>query len=722
LSEQSPEKSSERASEHPADSGGRLARSASPYLRSAAHQPVQWYEWGEEAFARARQENKPILLDVGAVWCHWCHVMDRESYENPAIAAIINKSFIPVKVDRDERPDVDSRYQAAISTVSGQGGWPLTGFLTADGRPFFGGTYFPPEDAMGRPGFPRILQAVADAYANRRDELERAAAALSDAVTQAESFAASQGKLDPAIAAKTVDSVLENFDPRYGGFGRAPKFPHPQAIDLLLETYQSTREERLLHVAERTLVNMACGGVYDQLAGGFHRYSVDERWLVPHFEKMSYDNSELLRNYVHAWQVTGKSFFRETAESIIGWVNQTLSDQAHGGFYASQDADYSFDDDGDYFTWTLDELRAALTPEESRVAEMHFDVEAHGEMHHNPAKNVLWIARGAAEIAAQLGIGETDVRLLLASASRKLLAARAKRPTPTVDKTLYVSWNAMFASAYLEAASAFGGELGASCRAFALKTLDQLLKETWDAQHGFSHRLGGAWLPGTLDDHAFMAIALLDAYEATLERRYFDAAEAAITRILEQHSDREHGGFYDRAADAPPMGGLDVRRKPLQDSPAAAGNAIAAMALDRLYGFTGNNVYRERAEATLGAFAEAAPKYGFFAASYSLATVLHTRGAIEVVVTGRAKDPAAQKLDRAAAETFRYREAVLRFTPEAQANAWLAPALRETLPHLRADVAQAFICVGTACQPPVTDAGALKAALLKTSTDTASAH
>lgn len=705
--------------EKTSESGSRLAQSASPYLRSAAHQPVSWYEWGEEAFAAAGAENKPILLDVGAVWCHWCHVMDRESYENAETAALINKFFIPVKVDRDERPDVDSRYQSAVSAVSGQGGWPLTGFLTSDGRPFFGGTYFPPEDAMGRPGFPRILQAVADAYANRRDELERAATALADAVLQSESFAGARGNFDAAVIQGTVNATLELFDAKYGGFGRAPKFPHSQAVDLLLEIYQQTREERLLHIAERTLVNMACGGVYDQLAGGFHRYSVDERWLVPHFEKMSYDNSELLKNYLHAFQVTGKSFFREVAEGIIGWVNQTLSDQAQGGYYASQDADISLDDDGDYFTWTLEEFRAVLSPEESRIAEMHFDVEAHGEMHHNPAKNVLWIARGAAEMAAQLGESEDSIRMQLASARRKLLAARAARPTPAVDTTIYIGWNAMFASAYLAAARVLPGETGARCRDFALKTLDRLLAGAWDDARGFAHRLGGSWLPGTLDDHVFMVLALLDAYEATLDHRYFTAAELAMVRVLVQYWDSEGGGFFDRAADAPLMGGLDVRRKPLQDSPTSSGNAIAAMALERLYGYTGNTLYRERAAATLGAFAEAAPKYGLFAASYSLAAVLHTRGAMEVVVTGGANDPAAQKLERAAAETFRFGKSLLRITPESQGAAWLAPALAETLPHLRADAAQALVCSGTTCQAPVTGAEALRKVLLGTSVSAA---
>ena len=690
----------------------RLANSHSPYLRSASHQPIDWYEWGDEAFDRARAENKPILLDIGAVWCHWCHVIDRESYENPEIARIIGELFIAVKVDRDERPDVDARYQSAVSAVSGQGGWPLTGFLLPDGRPFFGGTYFPPEDAMGRPGFKRILRAVAEAYEKKRGELETAADALSQAVAQAESFVGARDQVDSGAPAQMVQSIVATYDSRNGGFGRAPKFPHPQAVDLLLDEYQATREPQLLEIAKNTLTKMARGGVYDQLAGGFHRYSVDERWLVPHFEKMSYDNSELLKNYIHGWQVTRDPFLRATAEGIIGWVNAVLSDQERGGFYASQDADVSLDDDGDYFTWTLDELRAVLSADEARAAELRFDVEAHGEMHHNPAKNVLWIAREPEEIAAQMNRGADDVRMLLASAERKMLAAREKRVTPFVDTTMYVAWNAMFCSAYLEAASVLSGAIGESCRNFALKTLDRLLNEARGEDLRFGHRIGGPWLAGSLDDQVFATLALLNAYEATLDSRYFAAAEAAMLKTLEQYWDAEQGGFFDRAADAPAMGGLDVRRKAMQDSPTPAANGVAAIVLTRLYGYTGNKLYSDRATETLEAFAGAAPKYGMFAASYGLAVALHVRGATEVVVTGRSDDAAAKTLELAAAETYRFGKAVLRVTPEAQANAWLAPMLAITLPHLRADVAAAIVCVQMSCFPPVTNAEELTALLL----------
>jgi uncharacterized protein len=694
------------------NSEGRLAHSASPYLRSAAHQPVAWYEWGPEAFARASAEDKPILLDIGAVWCHWCHVIDRESYENPQLAAVINQLFIPVKVDRDERPDVDARYQAAISAISGQGGWPLTGFLLPDGRPFFGGTYFPPEDAMGRPGFRSILEAVAAGYRNRRTELEEAASRLAEAVANAETFVGARGQLETGLLDNQIDSIVNLFDASNGGFGHSPKFPHSAAIDLLLERYQAGGAPRLLEVAATTLEKMGSGGVYDQIAGGFHRYSVDERWCVPHFEKMSYDNSELLKAFIHGYQVTHNPFFREVAEGIIEWTNTVLSDQVRGGFYASQDADQSIEDDGDYFTWTLEEVRAVLAPEEARVIELIYDVEAHGEMHHDPAKNVLWIARQPGEVAAILGINEAGTRLTLARAKGKLLTARLARSTPFVDTTLYVSWNSMFASAYLAASAVLGGAQGAACRAFALKTLDRILAEAWSDTRGFAHRVGSERLDGSLDDQIFAAIALLDAYEATLDQRYFDAARRAADFTIAEYFDAEGGGFFDRASGAAAMGGLEVRRKPLQDSPTPSANSSAAIVLDRLFGYTGEARYREHAEATLEAFAGIAFQFGIHAASYGLAVLLHARQPIEIVITGNSGDPRARALEQAANSVYRFGKAVLRVTPEtlAAGNA-LAPALAQTLPHLNTNVVQAFVCTGMSCRPPVSDPAALIALL-----------
>jgi uncharacterized protein len=687
----------------------RLKSSASPYLRSAAHQPIHWNEWGEEAFAKARAEEKPVLLDIGAVWCHWCHVIDRESYENPEIAAMINKLYIPVKVDRDERPDVDARYQSAVSALSGQGGWPLTAFLTPDGKPFFGGTYFPPDDAGGRPGFKRILLAIADAFKSRRADVDQSADALAEAVAKSEVFHGARGVFDARVIDSVIDSAHRQFDPTHGGFGHQPKFPHAGTVDLLLERYQSTHTPELLQIAERTLEGMALGGVYDQIAGGFHRYSVDERWCVPHFEKMTYDNSELLRNYLHGYQVTGKPLFRETAEGIIAWVGEVLSDPARGGFYASQDADQTLDDDGDYFTWTQREVRAVLAPDESRVAEANYDIGPRGEMHHNAEKNVLWIGSSMEALAKKLGMDEANARILLARAKGKLLAARReRRPIPAIDETLYVGWNSMFVSAYLDAAHVLNR---ADCREFALKTLDRILAEAWDPSKGFLHRVGGPRLEGSLDDQVFAVAALLDAYETAPDRHYFEIAERAMRLAIERFGDPEGGGFFDRAKDAAPMGGLDVRRKPLQDSPTPGGNSVAAIVLDRLHGFTGERLYREWAEKTLEAFVGLIPQYGLFAATYGLAALLHSRHPMQVVITGAAGDAQAATLEKAAHSVYRYGKAVLRITPETLSGAELPAALRETIPHIDAFKPQAYVCVETACFPPASGPDELTALL-----------
>jgi uncharacterized protein len=677
----------------------RLKDSASPYLRSAAHQPVDWHEWGQEAFDRARAEGKPILLDIGAVWCHWCHVIDRESYENPEIAALINRLYIPVKVDRDERPDVDARYQSAIGAISGQGGWPLTAFLTPDGKPFFGGTYFPPEDAMGRPGLKRILAAASDAFQNRRTEVDDSARGLEQAVAKAEILDGARGAFDARVVDSVIDSAVSRFDRTHGGFGHAPKFPHCAAIDLLLERSYGPDGSQLEAIVERTLQGMAAGGFHDQIGGGFHRYSVDERWMVPHFEKMSYDNSELLKNYLHGLQVFGRSDYRLVAEGIIEWVGEVLSDPDRGGFYASQDADQTLDDDGDHFTWTQAELRAALTPDEASVAELYYDVGRHGEMHHNPEKNVLWIAETMEGLSRQLKMSEDQVALLLARARGNLIRARrARRPTPAVDQTLYVGWNAMFVSAYLEAANVLDRP---PCREFALQTLHRILEEAWDESKGFLHRVGGPALEGSLDDQVFAAAALLDAYEATFDRRYLDTAERAIRRTIERFGDPEGGGFFDRAKDARPMGGMDVRRKPLQDSPTPGANSVAAIVLDRLEALTGEAAYRAWAEKTLEAFVGLIPQYGLFAATYAEAALLHARRPLDVIVTGASGDLTARALEKAAHSVYRFGKAVLRVTPERQQRSPLPAALAETLPQLDATEARAFVCVAGTCQAPV---------------------
>ena len=687
-----------------------LSKASSAYLRSAMHQPIQWHEWGEEAFATAQRENKPILLDIGAVWCHWCHVMDRESYDNPEIAQIVNERFVAVKVDRDERPDIDSRYQVAVSSISGQGGWPLTAFLTPDGKPFYGGTYFPPEDHHGRPSFKRVLLSIANAYHEKHSDVTEQAKMVEHAIAHAESFAEKGAEFSPAIVDAIVKSALDMFDSEHGGFGSAPKFPHPSALDLLIDQYVYSGDEQLRHVIVSTLEKMARGGVYDQLAGGFHRYSVDERWVVPHFEKMCYDNSELLKNYVHAHQATGSEFFASVARDIIRWMDEWLSDREKGGFYASQDADISMDDDGDYFTWTLQEAQAVLTEPEAQVASLHYDINEIGEMHHNPAKNVLYVRATVEEIAKRLGLPVPQVQSLLQLAKQKLYAARLQRPTPYVDKTVYVGWNALCISAYLKAARALRLP---DPQEFALRSLDRILAEAWQADAGLVHVLSYSEaqaerrpVAGVLDDYAFTAIACLDAYESTSRLRYFTFARRITDAMVEGFFDSAAGGFFDtaRTAEEHPLGVLGVSRRPFQDSPTPAGNPVAAIALLRMHSYTNEPSYRTKAEQTLGVFAGRAAQYGLFAATYGIAGIHLMRPHTQVVVVGN--DPLADRLSAAATASYFADKAVLRLASNQAVPETLPPALAETIPQIPAvnqGRTAAIICSGFTCQPPISD-------------------
>src|ERR1700677_2781256 len=377
--------------------------------------------------------------------------MDRESYENPEIARLINQRFVAIKVDRDERPDVDARYQAAVSAISGQGGWPLTAILTPDGRPYFGGTYFPASDRYGRPGFGRVLSTMADAWRDRREEALESAGSVMAAIEQNESFSGRGGELTLALVDRIAGAAIKQFDPRNGGFGSQPKFPHPSALDHLPVVAINRRNGEAAVAFAGPQEKMEMGGVSDHLAGGFHRYSVDERWVVPHFEKMAYDNSELLKNYVHAYQTLVQPEAARVAREIIRWIDEWLSDRERGGFFASQEADFLLDDDGDYFTWTLDEAKEVLTAEELAVASSFYAIGEIGEMHHNPAKNVLHVRGTLDGVAKSNGIALAVARERLAAAKTKMYAARLRRPTPYVDKTIYVAWNGMMISAYIEA-------------------------------------------------------------------------------------------------------------------------------------------------------------------------------------------------------------------------------------------------------------------------------
>jgi len=703
-----------------------LDLSASAYLRSARHQPVQWHAWGEGAFARAQAEDKPILLDIGAVWCHWCHVMDRESYEDAEIARLINENYVAMKVDRDERPDVDARYQAAVSAISGQGGWPLTAFLTPDGRPYFGGTYFPRDDRYGRPGFGRVLLTMAQVWRDRRNEALESAASVMAAIEHNESFSGRGGELSLSLVDKIANSALAQFDQRNGGFGSQPKFPHPAALDILLEMAMNRGNEHARTAFITTLEKMARGGVYDQLAGGFHRYSVDERWVVPHFEKMLYDNTELLRNYVHGFQSFVREEFRQTALEIVAWLDLEMTDRVQGGFYASQDADINLDDDGDYFTWTLEEARAVLDRKELEVASTYWDIGELGDMHHNPAKNVLHRKFSLEQIAGQTGGTATEVLTLIDSAGRKLLAARAQRPTPFIDRTLYTGWNAMAVTAYLEAARVL--RISAA-RDFALLTLKRLLAEAWDGGEHLQHVIayGGDAseltaaddVPGTLDDYAFTINACIDGWMASGEMGYYNAAIKLADAIVARFYDNTAGAFYDtaQAADGEvPLGALGARRKPVQDSPTPAGNPTAASALLRLEALSGSANYREIAEDTLASFTGIVEHFGLYAGSYGLALERFLLDPVEVVVVG--SGPEADRLEALAVARFAVNKTVVRLAPERLVAGGIPEALAETLlgvPKPKGAKAWALVCSGHTCTAPVTNSEGLLQALKESS-------
>jgi len=720
-----------------------LASAASAYLRSAMHQPVEWMEWGEAAFDRAVKEDKPILLDIGAVWCHWCHVMDRESYENAETARIINENFVAVKVDRDERPDVDTRYQAAVSAISGQGGWPLTAFLTPEGKPYFGGTYFPPEDRYGRPSFQRVLLTMAEAFLGRRTEVDESAASVMNAIEHNEAFSGrASGKLEEIgneLVEKMVLSALKSADLKHGGFGGQPKFPHSSALDLLIGVASRADTDptkatvkvsalgtvKMAEAAKQvvlvTLDKMAMGGIYDHLGGGFHRYSVDEHWVVPHFEKMAYDNSELLKNYIHAYQAFGSVECSRVARDMIRWMDECLCDRKLGGFYASQDADFSLDDDGDYFTWTLDEATEVLTAEELELVAGYYNIGEIGNMQHNVAKNVLHVKRGLDVVARKAGVRVVEAVTQLESAKRKMLAARKKRPTPYIDKTMYVAWNAMCISAYLEAGRALGEP---KAQAFALKSLDRVLEAAWGGRKsGLAHvvvygepGVTAERVAGVLDDYVFLGHAALDAWESSGEMRYYETAAEVMESALRRFYDPVGGGFFDTEAAVEgerSLGVLGARRKPLQDAPTPAGNPVAAMLLLRLQALNGSEEYTAKAKETLEAFGGVVEHFGLYAATYARALERLLMPGVQVFVIG--DDAAARELEAAALAHYAANMSVMRLKREqisAESPAMLPPTLQQTLPHLpKVHGSFAVVCSGQSCQTPVGTVKELEAVL-----------
>ncbi|MFZ5998398.1 MAG: thioredoxin domain-containing protein [Nitrospirota bacterium] len=577
----------------------RLADERSPYLRHAADQKIDWYPWSEEAFERARQEDKPVFLSSGAVWCHWCHVMAKECFFEDEIAQLLNRHFISIKLDRDERPDIDRRYQHAVAAMGSGGGWPLSVFLTPDKKPFFGGTYFPPEDSSGRPGFKKVLRAIIDLYYAKRDDVVQYTERLMDFI-KPEPIA--RGEITAELIDDAVQKITAVFDPQNGGFGTAPKFPMPGTLAFMLNRYFFTGDEAIKYVVTRTLEAMAKGGFHDQLAGGFHRYSVDEAWIVPHFEKMADDNAWLLRNYCDAYAAFGIMHFRTVAEGVIRFIKEVLSD-AQGGFYASQDADVTPDDEGGYFTWTEAELRNVLDDEEFMAISLHLFHER-GAMHHDPSKRVLFVAGEEGDIAKQIGMDAVDIAGIIERGKRKLLKARASRETPFIDRTLYTSLNGMLIASLLKAYRVFGNE---EIKESALKSLARIM--AFNVHDNEPMHTSG--IKALLDDYIYLIEALVAAYETTGDQRCLERAEAFMEQCIERFWDRTEGGFFDTDTEV-----LGVRLKGIEDVPHPSANATGIMLLIKLHAILDKPIYLRYAETALEAFATKTKEFGIHAGTY----------------------------------------------------------------------------------------------------------
>lgn len=675
-----------------------LANSPSAYLRSAADQPVHWQPWGDEAFALAALLDKPVYLDIGAIWCHWCHVMDRESYENPAIAALINEHFVPIKVDRDLRPDIDQRYQRAVAVLTGASGWPLTAFLTPAGEVVYGATYLPPSQLLV------LLPEVAAVYHSEPEKVASATAALREHLRD-NVFGGVAGEVSETLVEAAVQTARERFDAEWGGFGEAPKFPQGNALELLLARHVATSDDSLLEMVTTTLDRMATGGIRDQLSGRFHRYSTDKYWRLPHFEIMLYDQAEILSNYLDAFALTGSELYRRVAMEQIAFLTRSFSFAA-GGFFANQDADTSLDDDGSYYTWSVDQLNRVVDADEAEVLRHHFDIRDSGEMAVNGEQldqNVLWIAAEPAVIAPRVGKSLGAVEELLASGRTKLRAARQLRRAPQIDRSLYSDGNGMMVSSFLKAYATLGDE---PARDFALRTLDFLLDNTRAADGSMYHAWldGEARVAGLLDDQVMVARALLDAYATTGETRYLNSARALVAWALDHLWDTDAGGFFDAEPDPDAIGLLSTPRKPVQDAPSASGNGVGAQVLNRLYYLTQDDVYRQRAGETIAAFAGQMPAAGISAAALAIAVQQYVQYPTTVVIVGAGDNPLSRALHTAALGAFRPGKVLIVARPEELDRDRLpepVAAIVESVDSSRWPLA--FVCSAATCAPPTND-------------------
>ncbi len=666
----------------------RLRDTTSPYLLQHAENPVDWYPWGPEALRRAKAEDKPIFLSIGYAACHWCHVMAHESFENPETAALLNRDFVSIKVDREERPDLDSVYMEAVVALTGQGGWPMSVFLTSDGRPFYGGTYFPPTARHNLPAFPEVLRGIAQAWRENRQALLDSASRVAAHIAPAPKAGATSGGLDAPVLDRAAEGLLRAYDWANGGWGAAPKFPQPLAVEVLLRRHARGRDRLALDMAAHALTQMAGGGVADQLGGGFHRYTVDAGWRVPHFEKMLYDNALLARAYLHAWQATGETLFLDVAERTLGFALRELRDPS-GGFYASLDAD-SEGAEGKYYVWAADEFRRSLgDPELAELAAAAFGVTQPGEF---DGANVLRRAAQDGELAARFGLPAEEVGRRLESARALLLERRQARPRPACDDKVLTEWNGLLLTALAEAGRALGRaeylSAAQELAAFLLQSMvsEGRLRRTW--------RRGQPGVRACLADHAALGEGMLALYQADFDQRWFEAAVAQAETILTRFPDPS-GGFFDVPDDHE---ALLTRPKVVQDSPTPSGSALAVTLLLHLAALTGEARFAAPAEAALAGVQDAAGRYPTAFAGWLCALDLALGPQWQLAIVGPPDDQAFRRLADIAARPFLPRLVVAGGPPEA------APAVALLRDRQMIDGRPAaYLCQGFVCRLPTSD-------------------
>ncbi|MFQ5683344.1 MAG: thioredoxin domain-containing protein [Candidatus Binatia bacterium] len=679
----------------------RLSHSPSPYLREAAASPVHWQPWGKQAFTLAKKLDRPILMDIGAIWCHWCHVMDEQTYGRPEVAKLINENYVPIKVDRDARPDIDKRFQLIVSALVGHGGWPLTVFLTPGGHVFFGGGTFLPQDKPGRPGFKTLLPRIAKVYQKEKSKITSNARKTYKAIESEIAGSIQNDSLSQKLVKFLKEDILRRMDPLHGGLtGSQAQFPRAPALNLAMELDFQSGTRGLREFIETSLDAMARGGIRDQLGGGFHRYSTDPLWIVPHFEQMDYVQGQLLRTYAMAYQLTRKPLYRAVVKGLVAYVNRTLLDQKTGGFYAHQDADMGPGDDGGYFTWTAKEVKKALSPEEAKVLLRYFDIGVKGEMRENPSRNVLWVARLPEEIAKELGISEKRVKALIQTGKRHLLQARSKRKTPSVDQTKYAGRNGLMITGYLEAYKVLGDK---ALKQTALKSLEFVWRKLHRPNRDMLHALmrGKARPPYLLEDQVFIAQALLDAFEVTGKALYVERARELMDLAIQRLWDKQRGGFYNKMSLKQELSALGLPLKIYEDREEPGPNGVAILALNRLYDLTHMKIYRKKAKAALESFAGTVPNYGLFAATYGQALSRHLNHPAQVVIIGPMGSSKTHKLWDSALRTFRPGKFVSVYDPEKIDVNRLPPAVQAAAKiSMKDKIPRAYVCVGSTCALP----------------------